>query len=190
MEHSVEEAHIKGLTTPRVTPSEVEAAIVSESYTVLPNGRTTICQLTLDNGFTVEGSSACVSIENFDAVKGNSCARERAIDKVWAHLGFRLADRLAAATKAIQIEVMDTSTVKEAVPYKPIELGDQVHFFERVGDKVSEPMLAFVTTVLGPCVVGLTVMAPNGTTHARDTVTLVYPWLPAPNLTFFARPKP
>ena len=43
---------------PRVTPEQVEAAIIGETYTVLPNGRTTVCQLTLDNGFTVEGMSA------------------------------------------------------------------------------------------------------------------------------------
>lgn len=82
---------------PSVTIDDVMAAIKSETYTVLPNGRTTICQLTLDNGFTVEGQSACVSIENFDPVKGNHYARGRAIDEVWKLLGFRLADKLMAA---------------------------------------------------------------------------------------------
>lgn len=80
------------MTGPKVTVDDVNRAIVSETYTVLPNGRTTVCQLTLDNGFTVEGSSACVSIENFNAEIGNKFARERAVDKVWQLLGFRLAD--------------------------------------------------------------------------------------------------
>lgn len=79
---------------PSITPEMVAAAIVDETYTVLPNGRTTICQLTLYNGFTVEGSSACVSIERFNAELGNKYSRERAVNKVWEHLGFLLADRL------------------------------------------------------------------------------------------------
>lgn len=81
---------------PRVTIEQVEAAIKGETYTVLPDGRTTICQLTLDNGFTVDGHSACVSIENFNAELGNKYSREEAVKKVWNHLGFRLADKLAA----------------------------------------------------------------------------------------------
>lgn len=78
---------------PRVTPEEVQAAIKEETYTVLPNGRTTVCQLTLDNGFTVEGLSACVNIENFDLEIGKQISRRRAEDKVWKLLGFRLAER-------------------------------------------------------------------------------------------------
>lgn len=82
---------------PRVTLADVNAAIVGETYTVLPNGRTTVCQLTLDNGFTVEGQSACVSIENFNAEIGNKIARDNAVNEVWKLLGFRLADKLMAA---------------------------------------------------------------------------------------------
>ncbi len=92
-----QEIQDKGLTAPRVTPGDIEAAIKGETYTVLPNGRTTVCQLTLDNGFTVEGISAAVSIENFDAEIGNKVARQNAVGKVWELLGFRLRDKLAAA---------------------------------------------------------------------------------------------
>lgn len=80
---------------PRVTIEDVEAAIIGESYTLLPNERTTICQLTLydlgDSGFTVEGSSACVSKANYDPEIGKRLARERALDKVWECLGYGLA---------------------------------------------------------------------------------------------------
>lgn len=79
---------------PRVTLQELEAAIKGETYTVLPDGKTTICQLTLDNNFTVEGFSACVSIENFDTELGKKYSRERAISKLWEFMGFRLADKL------------------------------------------------------------------------------------------------
>lgn len=81
-----------------VTIEQVQAAIKGETYTVLPDGRTTICQLTLDNGFTVDGKSACVSIANFNEALGNKYSREDAVSKVWAFLGFRLADELSKQT--------------------------------------------------------------------------------------------
>ena len=89
-----QEIQAKGLTAPRITPALVEAAICGETYTVLPNGRTTVCQLTLDNGFTVEGLSAAVSIENFDAEIGKKISRQNAVQQVWPLLGFRLRDQL------------------------------------------------------------------------------------------------
>lgn len=55
----------------------------------------TFCVLSLDNGFTVVGQSACVSRANFDAEKGRQYAREDAVRKMWPLLGFRLADQLA-----------------------------------------------------------------------------------------------
>lgn len=79
---------------PRVTAEQVEQAIIAQTFTVLPDGRTTVCQLTLDNGFTVEGTSACVSKENYDEALGNKYARERAFNEAWKMLGFRLADAL------------------------------------------------------------------------------------------------
>lgn len=79
----------------KVSREMVEAAIIGETYTVLPDGRTTVCQLTLDNGFTVDGQSACVDPANFNAELGNKYARERAFDEAWKMLGFRLADRRA-----------------------------------------------------------------------------------------------
>ena len=84
----------------RVTPEMVQAAISGETYTVLPDGRTTYCQLTLDNDFTVEGKSACVSIENFNAELGKQYSRENAVEQVWQFLGFRLADKLYAEKQA------------------------------------------------------------------------------------------
>lgn len=81
-------------SAPMITSAMVNAAIVEESYTLLPNGRTTVCQLTLYNGFTVEGTSACVCKENYDPEIGNSIARKNAVEKIWPLLGFRLADRL------------------------------------------------------------------------------------------------
>ena len=90
---------------PRVTLAEVEAAIHKQDFTLLPDGRTTICTLTLDNGFTVRGESSCVCIENFDEMIGRKIASDNARGEVWKMLlGFRLAERLHAnrmAAKAV-----------------------------------------------------------------------------------------
>lgn len=81
---------------PKVTEQDVLAAICKQpEYVVLPDGRTTICILTLDNGYTVRGESSCVSAENFNQSLGESYAYEDAKRKVWPLLGFRLADQIA-----------------------------------------------------------------------------------------------
>lgn len=90
----------KGLNAPRLTPDDIDAVIASESYTVLPSGRTTICELTLRNGFTVTGESSCVSIDNFDAEIGRKIARDDARDKVWQLEAYLLRDRLFQAVQA------------------------------------------------------------------------------------------
>ena len=55
-----------------------------------------MCCLTLRNGFTVTGESACASPENFDAELGKKIARSNARDKIWALEGYALRERLAA----------------------------------------------------------------------------------------------
>lgn len=84
-------------TAPRVTIEEINAAIVKRDYVVLPDERTTICMLTLDNGFTVRGESSCVSLANFNTQQGEHYAFQDAVHKCWLLLGFRLADRIHQA---------------------------------------------------------------------------------------------
>lgn len=112
------EIEAKGLTAPRVTPADIEAEIASEHYFTAFDGAThrgelakwagdwevprsiealnllTFCVLVLRNGFTVTGESACVSPENFNAELGRKIARQKAVDKLWPLLGFRLRDAI------------------------------------------------------------------------------------------------
>jgi hypothetical protein len=78
-----------------VTLHQIESKITGETYTLLPNKRTTICQLTLANGFTVEGKSACVAIENYDRLTGERLAREDAVRQIWQLEGYLLAEQLS-----------------------------------------------------------------------------------------------
>lgn len=113
-----QEIQAKGLTAPRVTPADIEANIVSEHYFTAadgvngtlakeggsllvhedsPLGLLTFCVLTLNNGFTVTGESACASPENFNAEIGRKIARENAVNKVWPLMGYELRSKLASA---------------------------------------------------------------------------------------------
>lgn len=86
----------KGLTAKRVTPDMLDAEIAAEDYHVFPGSCLTVCALTLRNGFTVTGESACASPENFNAEIGQKIARSNAREKIWPLLGFRLRDELNA----------------------------------------------------------------------------------------------
>ena len=86
----------------RVTQEDVDAAITKVEYTVLPDQRTTICLLTLDNGYTVRGESSCVAVENFDKALGEEYALKDAKSKVWPLLVFRLADELKYGKRVSQ----------------------------------------------------------------------------------------
>jgi len=84
-------------TAPRLKPADIDAVIMSESFTVLPSGRVTVCELTLRNGFTVRGESAVVCIENFNAQIGERVARENARKKGWELEGYLLRERMYGA---------------------------------------------------------------------------------------------
>jgi hypothetical protein len=89
----------KGATVaPRVTKDDLLREIVGETYTVLPSGRVTVCELTMRNGFTVRGESAVVFIENFDAEIGRKVARQNAESQAWQLLGYALKSQAACPT--------------------------------------------------------------------------------------------
>ena len=113
-----QEIQAKGLTAPRVTPTDIEANISSEHYFTALNGvfgeqlinsqdghvggveqhqalgLLTFCVLVLRNGFTVTGESACASPENFDAELGKKIARTNAVAKIWPLMGYELRSKL------------------------------------------------------------------------------------------------
>jgi hypothetical protein len=90
------EIQAKGLTAPRLSPEKIDAVITGEDYHVFPGTTLTVCCLTLRNGFTVTGESACASPENFDTELGRKIARQNAREKIWALEGYALRERLAA----------------------------------------------------------------------------------------------
>lgn len=95
-EQSIEkEIQEKGLNAPRLTPDLIDSVIKEEDYHVFEKTCLTVCCLTLRNGFTVTGESACASPENFNAEIGRKIARENARNKIWMLEGYLLKEKLA-----------------------------------------------------------------------------------------------
>lgn len=101
----------KGLNAPRITPDHIDSKVkviryltgdVTPAYVAdgYENDRSasclTICILTLENGFTVTGESACASPENFDRMIGQKIAYENARNKIWMLEGYLLKEKLFA----------------------------------------------------------------------------------------------
>ena len=104
----------KGKTAPRITQSDVNAAMKHVCFftayqgvfgeeefnngprSVIPEELRllTFCVIVLMNGFTVTGESACASPENFDPEIGKEIAFRNAQSKIWSHLGYELRTKL------------------------------------------------------------------------------------------------
>lgn len=87
----------KGLNAPRLTPSHIDAQIITEQYYVFPGTTLTVCALTLKNGFHVVGESAAASPENFNGPLGQKISRDNARNKIWQLEGYLLRSKLASA---------------------------------------------------------------------------------------------
>lgn len=95
-EEAVEsEIQAKNLNAPRLSPALIDAAIVSSQFHVFEGSTTTVALLTLKNGYTVVGESACASPENFDQELGQKIAFDNARNKIWALEGYLLRNKLA-----------------------------------------------------------------------------------------------
>lgn len=118
-EQATETAIVKaGKTAPRITPAYIDSLIIDRLFftayeasigqdvspqerpfvAMQAHGLLTFCVLTLRNGFTVTGESACASPENFDAGIGRDIAFKNAREKIWLLEGYLLKQRLAEST--------------------------------------------------------------------------------------------
>lgn len=64
------------------------------AFTILEGTTVTICSVTLDNGFSVRGESACVDPARFNKEMGEKIAKDNAINELWQLLGFMVAEDL------------------------------------------------------------------------------------------------
>ena len=101
----------------RITEKDITNKIASVEYYKL--GQTvTVCNITLDNGFSVRGESACVMPENYNQEIGQTYAYKKAFSKLWDFLGFMLAEDNWRRHSA--------AVTTEAAPVTITESGDQL----------------------------------------------------------------
>lgn len=82
---------------PRLTPGDIEGAIVDAHYHVFAGTTVTVCMLTLRNGAKAIGYNyGAIDPARQDWNTGHSEARKMAVEKVWELEGYLLRERLHA----------------------------------------------------------------------------------------------
>lgn len=80
---------------PRITMEFIKQRIMSYGFMRMDNlgsPTVTVCNIIIDNGFSVRGESACVNEANYDKAIGEKLAYEDAFKKLWPLFGFMLAE--------------------------------------------------------------------------------------------------
>ena len=77
----------------KLTLDYIKSLIVNAEYQRFGD-TLTVCVLTLRNGFTVTGESACIHADNFDEAIGKQLAYDDAVDKIWELEGYLAVQRL------------------------------------------------------------------------------------------------
>lgn len=103
-EHITHEAYFSAAQGARMAAMDIVAGTTDEAEAVKaldqiqgipdPLHLLTFCVLTLRNGFTVVGKSACASPANYNQEIGQTVARGDAIRQIWPLLGYELRTRL------------------------------------------------------------------------------------------------
>ncbi len=146
-----QEIQSKNLNAPRLTPDHIDSKIKAVEYILprdvckrdngvevfdapLPLQTLTFCILTLENGFTVTGESACASPENFDAEIGKKIAYDNAREKIWLLEGYLLKEKLNHqikiqehfASQGVDAEKLQDSPIVSELPELEIKYCDAV----------------------------------------------------------------
>lgn len=88
------ETALANLPGEHITLEYITSRIVQTDFLIVPNTTVTICNIHLDNGFSVRGESACVDKANFNADMGETIAQKDALNKLWPLFGFLLAESI------------------------------------------------------------------------------------------------
>lgn len=78
----------------KLTLEDIEKKIVSKTFTTLPSGKCIVCEIMLENGFSVRGESAVVDFKNHVQEIGEEISFENAKNKIWLVEGYLLQEKL------------------------------------------------------------------------------------------------
>lgn len=79
----------------------LEDLIASKEFVRL-GCKTTVCFITLKNGFEIVGTSACVNPEDFDKEIGEKWAEKDAMDQLEKYEGYRRQDEVADKKRVLE----------------------------------------------------------------------------------------
>lgn len=83
---------------PRVTEDSIKGKIDSVKF--LYDQQTTICLITMQNGFKFIGTSTPADARNYDADVGDRYAYDNAFKQIWTHEGYLLREQLKDTPEA------------------------------------------------------------------------------------------
>ncbi|UUN95054.1 hypothetical protein I9189_007705 [Acinetobacter bereziniae] len=167
-----QEIQSKNLNAPRLTPDHIDSKIKAVEYILprdvckrdngvevfdaqLPLQTLTFCVLTLENGFTVTGESACASLENFDPEIGRNIAYKNAREKIWQLEGYLLKEKLNHkikiqeyfASQGVDAGKLQDSPIVSELPELEIKYSDAVKSTDPTNDNQ-----ACVSGSVGECI--------------------------------------
>ena len=79
-----------------ITQQQLEGTIERCMFSRPEGTNMTLCVMTLHNGYTVTGESACINDEAFDEEEGAQMAYRKALDKIWGLEAYRTLCEVAA----------------------------------------------------------------------------------------------
>jgi hypothetical protein len=77
-----------------VSLNDITEKVKKTTFIILPDCTTTICQLFMENGYVILGTSACIDPAKFNKALGEKYAYEDAINKAWPLEGYLLAEEI------------------------------------------------------------------------------------------------
>ena len=110
------------VTMRKFTLDYIKSLIVNAEYQRFGD-TLTVCVLTLRNGFTVTGESACISKAIFDAEIGQKVAYDNAVDKIWQLEGYLTLQQMYEAGISDRLLSKETKNNPENIPPSPIITG-------------------------------------------------------------------
>ena len=83
----------------KVTLEHILGQVKKTTYTLLPDTTTTVCQLHMENGYVIMGTSACVDPTKYNQALGEKYAHEDAVNKAWPLEGYLLSEEIYQRNK-------------------------------------------------------------------------------------------
>lgn len=108
----------------KVTKELIESKVKEVTYTKLPSGKCLVCEVILNNGFSVRGEASVVDPANFNEEVGKPMAYQKALDKIWELEGYLLQEKLSETFVKSEISMKDVDIILRELLTSIMDLPD------------------------------------------------------------------